>query len=66
MSAKIAVYITQEQKNLLQLITKIKYGEARVVIRDGQPVRIESAIQGIQLDDQNEFGKNLETILLAD
>lgn len=39
----------KEEANLLALIREIKYGELRVIIHDGKPIRVEDIRKSIKL-----------------
>lgn len=52
MPTKIAeqyIILTDKEKNLLEMIKSIDYGEMRVIIQDKQPVRIEELKKSIKL-----------------
>ncbi|HHV61136.1 MAG TPA: hypothetical protein GXX51_00620 [Firmicutes bacterium] len=48
------VAVSQNELRLLTELRKIPYGEALVIMRDGQPRRIERLKESITLDDQEE------------
>ena len=41
--------LTKEEERLIEIIRKIDFGEARVVIVDGKPTRIEEIKKSIKL-----------------
>ena len=41
--------ITEQEKKLLRLIREIGFGEIKVIINDGKPIRIEELIKSIKL-----------------
>ena len=41
--------ITEQEKKLLKLISEIGFGEIKVIINDGKPIRIEEMIKSIKL-----------------
>ncbi|MBR6529708.1 MAG: DUF2292 domain-containing protein [Firmicutes bacterium] len=43
------ILLTKEEQKLIELIRKIDFGEARVVITDGKPTRIEEIKKSIKL-----------------
>ena len=43
------ILLTKEEKKLIELIRKIDFGEARVVMIDGKPTRIEEIKKSIKL-----------------
>ena len=43
------ILLTKEEKKLIELIRKIDFGEARVVMTDGKPTRIEEIKKSIKL-----------------
>ncbi len=54
-----------EFERLKQAIKRIGYGEVRVIIQRGKPVRIEEAVKQVRLDgDQKDFNDGLETVRL--
>lgn len=60
---------TPEQKNegqewdrLKILARRINYGEMRVILQAGKPIRVETAIKQIKLDSPDDFTQGLETI----
>lgn len=45
----VEVPLTKEEEKLIEEIRKIDFGEARVVITDGKPTRIEEIKKSIKL-----------------
>ena len=43
--------LTKEEEKLIQIIRKIDFGEARVVITDGKPTRVEEIKKSIKLQE---------------
>ncbi len=41
--------ITEQEKKLIKLIREIGFGEIKVIINDGKPIRIEELIKSIKL-----------------
>lgn len=41
--------LTKEEEKLIKIIRRIDFGEARVVITDGKPIRIEEIKKSIKL-----------------
>lgn len=39
----------EKEKNLIRLIREVKYGELRVIIQDGVPIRVEELKKSIKL-----------------
>ena len=54
---------TKEEKKLIELIRKIDFGEARVVMIDGKPTRIEEIKKSIKLYETKkvELTRKLES-----
>lgn len=48
--ARIMKEIPPEWDNLMQVVARLEFGELRVIVKDGKPVRIESGIKQINLD----------------
>lgn len=62
---RVARYLTPEWDRLIKAAEQIKFGELRVVLQNGKPVRIDAAIKQIRLDNEEDFRKGLETIPLT-
>ena len=43
--------LTKEEEKLIEIIRKIDFGEARVVVTDGKPTRIEEIKKSIKLQE---------------
>jgi hypothetical protein len=56
--------IPPEWDRLMRVANAIGYGELRVVIQGGKPVRVESAIKQIKLDNEQDFKEGLDIIPL--
>lgn len=41
--------VTLEEKKLLEIVRNIQFGEARIVVNDGKPTRIEEIKKSIKL-----------------
>lgn len=52
----------QEWDRLKILARRINYGEMRVILQAGKPIRVETAIKQIKLDSPDDFTQGLETI----
>lgn len=48
----------------MRLGGRINYGEVRVIFQNGEPIRIEEAIKKINLNSEDDFKKDLESIIL--
>ena len=46
---KNGIILTKEEERLIEIIRKIDFGEARVVVNDGKPTRIEEIKKSIKL-----------------
>ena len=57
------ILLTKEEKKLIELIRKIDFGEARVVMIDGKPTRIEEIKKSIKLYETKkvELTRKLES-----
>lgn len=51
-----------EWKRLKTLAQKVGFGELRVIIQNGKPVRVETAIKQIKLDTPEDFAQGLDII----
>lgn len=56
--------ISAEWMRLIKLGKALNYGEARVVFKDGKPVRVECAIKQIVLDNDDAFEEQFKIIPL--
>ncbi len=50
---------TPQWKHLVQLIETMGYGELRLVVQDGKPVRVEIVVKSIKLDDPKDVADKL-------
>lgn len=51
-----------EWKRLRILAQRVGFGELRVIIQNGKPVRVETAIKQIKLDTPEDFAQGLDII----
>lgn len=51
-----------EWKRLKELVQRMGYGEIRLVIQAGKPVRVDVAIKQIKLDIPADFKEGLDTM----
>lgn len=42
--------LTNEWKNLIRLVEKLGFGEIKISVQNGRPVRVEIAIKSVKLD----------------
>lgn len=52
MAAEQKLILTKGELQLIHLIRSLDYGEVRVLIKDGKPVRVEEVRRSIQLDNE--------------
>jgi hypothetical protein len=45
----ISFNVTEKEKKLLDMLRQLKYGELRVLVNEGEPVRVENIIKSIKL-----------------
>ena len=43
------IELTKQEENLIRILRSIDFGEARIVITDGRPIRIEEIKKSIKL-----------------
>lgn len=43
------IKVTAEEKRMLEIVRNIQFGEARIVVNDGNPIRIEEIKKSIKL-----------------
>lgn len=55
----------KEFERLRQLIERIGFGEVRVIIQQGKPVRVDHAIKQIKLDSPDDFAQGLDAVRLS-
>jgi hypothetical protein len=48
---KEATYLSSTEQKLIAFIRSLKWGHFTVIIRSGEPVRIEKPVKDIKLDD---------------
>ncbi|MBQ8830164.1 MAG: DUF2292 domain-containing protein [Oscillospiraceae bacterium] len=54
MGAGESVVLTKSEKQLIELVRALDYGELRVIIKDKHPIRVEEIRRSIQLtNDKN-------------
>jgi hypothetical protein len=41
--------LTSQEKKLIDVIRKVQYGEVKIIINDGKPIRIEEVKKSIKL-----------------
>ena len=46
---KNMIELTSQEKKLIDVIRKVQYGEVKIIITDGTPVRIEEVKKSIKL-----------------
>ena len=46
---KDSLSLTKQEENLIRILREIAFGEARIVITDGRPIRIEEIKKSIKL-----------------
>ena len=56
--------ISPETERLIRLIEKVGFGEVRIVIQNGKPVRAENIVRQVKLDSPDEFEQGFKTISL--
>lgn len=55
---------SKEWERLKKLAERIGYGEMRVIIQAGKPIRVDTAIKQIKLDTPEDFAQGLDTVSL--
>lgn len=45
------IVITKAEKQLLELIRSLEYGEIRIMVKDSKPIRVEEIRRSIQLQN---------------
>lgn len=53
---------SKEWERLRKLAERVGFGELRVIIQNGKPVRVETAIKQIKLDTPEDFAQGLDII----
>lgn len=54
----------KEWERLKLLMGRVGFGEIRIIIKDGKPVRAENIVRQIKLDDDEGFNEKLRGISL--
>ncbi len=54
--------VPPEWDRLMRTAQRVDFGELRIIIKSGTPVRVEAGIKQINLDSENDFQKDLTTI----
>ncbi|MPW25790.1 DUF2292 domain-containing protein [Alkalibaculum sp. M08DMB] len=49
MKNPITIAVSIQEKNLLELIHNMKFGEIKVMIQDSNPIRVEQFVKSIEL-----------------
>lgn len=60
---RVAKEITLEWQNLMVLVERVQYGEVRIVVQNGKPVRAEQIVKAVKLDAP-DFREELSTVSL--
>lgn len=58
--------LTIEWKNLIRLVEKLGFGEIKITVQQGKPVRVEIAIKSVKLDQPIPEKFDEETIVLGE
>ena len=58
--------LTIEWKNLMRLVERLGFGEIKIVVQGGKPVRVEIAIKSVKLDNPIPEKFDDETIALGE
>lgn len=61
---KVTRQVSQKWDRLMRLGSRLNYGEARVIFKNGEPIRVEQIIKSISLDMDDEFKREFETVML--
>lgn len=59
---RIVREVEPEWDKLMRFAAALNFGEAKVVFKEGKPVRIDNAVKMIKLDDEQDFKEGLKTI----
>jgi hypothetical protein len=51
---------TKRWERVRQIAKKVGFGEFRMIVQNGMPVRVENIIQQIRVDNQEEFEKSIK------
>ena len=52
MQTESEIVLTKAEKQLINLVRKLDYGEIRVMIKENRPIRVEEIRRSIQLTDE--------------
>lgn len=52
MQSEKNIVLTKAEKQLIELIRSLDYGEVRVMIKDSRPIRVEEIRRSIQLPNE--------------
>ena len=52
MQQEKSIVLTKAEKQLIELIRSLDYGEVRVMIKDNKPIRVEEIRRSIQLPNE--------------
>lgn len=58
--------LTIEWKNLMRLVERLGFGEIKISVQQGKPVRVEIAIKSVKLDQPIPEKFDDETIALGE
>jgi hypothetical protein len=58
--------LTIEWKNLMRLVERLGFGEIKITVQQGKPVRVEIAIKSVKLDQPIPEKFDEETIALGE
>jgi hypothetical protein len=58
--------LTIEWKNLIRLVERLGFGEIKISVQQGKPVRVEIAIKSVKLDQPIPEKFDDETIALGE
>jgi hypothetical protein len=60
---RVSKEITLEWQNLMSLVERVQFGEVRIVIQNGKPMRAEQIVKAVKLDAP-DFREELKTVSL--
>lgn len=52
MSSGSNLILTMAEKQLIELVRSLNYGEVRIVVKDNKPIRVEEIRRSIQLTNE--------------
>lgn len=58
--------LTIEWKNLIRIVEKLGFGEIKITVQQGKPVRIEIAIKSVKLDAPIKVEGDDDTFVLGE